>query len=531
MDDDTNHGRVQGDLLQGDLWSAAQPARVWSAYQRAIFDHVANGKKHLVVIARAGSGKTTTVIEALNHLPEGKTALLCAFNKSIATTLSNRVPSGVTVKTLHALGYASIKKTWGDHVHPLETRDAAIVDAVVPPKVTFEDRGNLRSLIKFAKAYMVESDEDLEDLRYQNGLGVASWDYYYDSNGDLPGEFGKIEKFTADGEAIDPAAIRRAEDAIQFGWVRKALAISCRPSAEISYADMVYIPAKLGIRTGSFDYVFVDEMQDMDRGQLMLAKNALRVGGRLVGIGDDRQAIYSFRGADSRAIDRITEELDADVLKLPVSYRCPTSVATLVRDYVPDFETPPGAPEGKIEKVSIQKAQETWHEGDYVLSRTNAPLVRQCLAALAAGTRAFIQGRDIGAGLIALLKKSNAKNIPQLHKWLATWEKTEVARLTAADKEHLIEAARDKVAALVAMTDGLSSLSELRVRIEKVFANDGGPKLMFSSVHRAKGMETKRVFVLQPTFFNIRGSRSEEQNLWYVAITRTMEQLYLVQDL
>jgi DNA helicase II / ATP-dependent DNA helicase PcrA len=530
MDDDTNNGKVQGDLMQGDLLSAAQPARIWSTYQRAIFEHVSCGKGHLVVIARAGSGKTSTIIEALNHLPEGKTALMCAFNKSIATTLSNHVPSGVTVKTLHALGYASIKKTWGDHVHPLETRDAAIVDAVVPPKVTFEDRGNLKSLIKFAKAYMVQSDEDLEDLRYQNGLGIA-WDYYYDDHGELPGEFGYIQKFSENGEAIDPALIRRAEDAIQFGWVRKALAMSCRRSAEISYADMVYIPAALGIRTGSFDYVFVDELQDMDRGQLMLAQNALRAGGRLVGIGDDRQAIYSFRGADSRAIDRITEELNADVLKLPVSYRCPTSVATMVRDYVPDFETPTGAPEGSIEKVSILKAQETWREGDYVLSRTNAPLVRQCLAALASGTRAFIQGRDIGAGLIALLKKSRAENIPQLHKWLTTWEEAEVKRLTAADKEHLIESARDKAAALTAMTDGLSSISELRTRIEQVFANDGGKKLMFSSVHRAKGMEARRVFVLQPTFFNVRGSRSEEQNLWYVAITRTMEQLYLVQDL
>lgn len=531
MDDDTNNGKVQGDLLQGELLSAAQPARVWSTYQHAIFEHVARGEGHLVVIARAGSGKTTTILEALNHLPEGKTALLCAFNKSIATTLSDRVPSGVTVKTLHALGYAALKRTWGPHVRPSNTRDSAIVDSVVPAKITYEDRGNVRSLVKFAKAYMVTANEDLEDLRYQHGLGIA-WDYYYDRDtGELPGEFGKIQKFSEDGTAIDPDLIRKAEDAIQFGWVREALALSILPSAEISFDDMVYAPARIGIRTGSFDYVFVDEFQDMDRGQVVLAGNALRAGGRMVVIGDDRQAIYSFRGADSRGIDRITKELDVDVLKLPVSYRCPTRVAEMVREYVQDFETPPGAAEGHVEGISIQQAQAKWAEGDYVLSRTNAPLVKQCLAALAAGTRAFIQGRDIGAGLTALIKKSHAENIPQLCKWLVAWEAAEVRRLTAADREHLIEAARDKAAALVAMTEGLSSLSELRTRIEQVFANDGGAKLMFSSVHRAKGLEARRVFVLQPTFFNPRGRRTEEQNLWYVAITRTQEQLYLVRDL
>ncbi len=48
----------------------AQMDKNWSDQQTAIFDFVANGKGNLVVRARAGTGKTTTGVEALNHAPK-----------------------------------------------------------------------------------------------------------------------------------------------------------------------------------------------------------------------------------------------------------------------------------------------------------------------------------------------------------------------------------------------------------------------------------------------------------------------------
>lgn len=515
-----------------------QEQHVWSPYQSAFFECIATGAGHVVVIARAGSGKTTTAVEALNHVSEGKSVLLCAFNKSIATELEGRAPGHVTVKTLHALGYAAIRKTWGPHVRPSGDRDRAILDSILPQILTYEDRGNTRSLVKFAKAFMVDSDEDLNELLYQHGLGIQ-WEYYRDDKGQMPPSFGfkEIDGTKQTIEAEEPAKSPiNPYDLLQFQWVRAALEKACTPSAEITFDDMVYAPAKLRMRTGSFDYVFVDETQDMDRGQLTLARNALKPGGRLVVIGDDRQAIYSFRGADHSAIDNMITELSATVLTLPVSYRCPSVVAQLVRKYVPDFKTPLDAKEGQAQEVTIQQAQGMWSEGDFVLSRANAPLVKLCLAALSGGTRAFIQGRDIGAGLTALIKKSTARDIPELCRWLATWEQSEVARLTAANKEHLVEGCRDRAAALVSMTEGLSSIAELFTRIEKVFSDTGGARLMFSSVHRAKGLEANRVWVLKYTFQHERDWRIgtpsvrilEEQNLWYVAITRTREFLYLV---
>lgn len=516
-----------------------QERRIWSAYQSAFFECIATGTGHIVVIARAGSGKTTTALEALNHVPEGKSVLLCAFNKSIAAELERRAPGHVTVKTLHALGYAAIRKTWGPHVRPSNDRDRVILESLLPSVLTYEDRGNTRSLVKFAKAFMVESDEDLAELRYRHGLGIT-WDHYRNNYGQMPIAFALSEDQASDAVADASQFVQMEDshyDVLQYRWTRQALEKACLPSAEIGFDDMVYAPAKIGMRTGSFDYVFVDETQDMDRGQLTLARNALKPGGRLVVIGDDRQAIYSFRGADHGAIGNMIIELNATVLKLPMSYRCPTAVAQLVRAYVPDFETPPSATAGRVECMSIQQAQALWREGDFVLSRANAPLVKLCLTALASGMRAFIQGRDIGTGLTSLIKKSSAQNIPELCRWLAAWEESEVVRLTAANKEHLIEACRDRASALISMTEGLSSIAELVARIEKVFSDSNGPRLMFSSVHRAKGLEADRVWVLKYTFQHERDWRIgtpsarilEEQNLWYVAITRTRQSLCLIE--
>jgi superfamily I DNA/RNA helicase len=53
---------------------------------------------------------------------------------------------------------------------------------------------------------------------------------------------------------------------------------------------------------------------------------------------------------------------------------------------------------------------------------------------------------------------------------------------------------------------------------------------MCSSVHKAKGLETQRVFTIEETFKSRFGATLEEENIRYVAVTRSQNELILVQD-
>jgi len=68
-------------------------------------------------------------------------------------------------------------------------------------------------------------------------------------------------------------------------------------------------------------------------------------------------------------------------------------------------------------------------------------------------------------------------------------------------------------------------------KIDALFADvEGRGVIMCSSVHRAKGLETRRVFTLEETFKSKFGPSAEEDNIRYVAITRAQEELILVQE-
>ena len=83
--------------------------------QRAIFDEFKSGKGHVVVIARAGVGKTTTAISGVRYAPERKVLFTC-FNKRIATE-GNRILGKLGIRsaeysTLHSIGLKTIYRYW-----------------------------------------------------------------------------------------------------------------------------------------------------------------------------------------------------------------------------------------------------------------------------------------------------------------------------------------------------------------------------------------------------------------------------------
>ena len=76
--------------------------------QEEIFHAIVETESHVIVNAGAGTGKTSTIVEAANRIDSNNAAFLC-FNKSIQTELQNRLPDNVDAKTFHAFGFAAIR--------------------------------------------------------------------------------------------------------------------------------------------------------------------------------------------------------------------------------------------------------------------------------------------------------------------------------------------------------------------------------------------------------------------------------------
>lgn len=505
--------------------SLAASDKIWSEYQQAVFAEIRDGEGHLVVIARAGCAKTTTILEGMKHVPRGYTIFLAAFSKDIALELESRAPTGVEVKTLHAYGMRAVAKKFGQ-LRVDSQRVANLARALAGnDDETVDLRKALCKVVGLAKGCLASSVSEIDVL--MDAFGVDDEDV------------GDRDRFIKDVLTLldwckTPYTLAQPKN--QKNWNGAWVTFQSK-EAVIDFDDMVWLPVVHDLRVWQFDRVFIDETQDLNRAQIRLALKACKRDGRIVAVGDDRQAIYAFRGADHEAIGNIVSELDAKVLHLPRTYRCGKAIVALAQTIVPDFEAASSNPEGKITTISEQEMLKNVRAGDFILSRTNAPLIGYCLRLIREGRRANIQGRDIGASLAAFVKKSGKKNIEALRGYVESWRAKEIIRLQKKDADASTQLVDDKADTVLALSEHCKSIPELLGQIETLFAEEekkssGLNKIILSTTHKAKGLERERVFVLESTFRresrNGQSPSVEESNLYYVAITRARESLFLV---
>jgi superfamily I DNA/RNA helicase len=495
--------------------------RTWSDQQQAIFNWVETvdpAVTALVVRARAGTGKTTTIIKALDFAREER-ILLCAFNKSIATELNARITNPrAEAKTLHALGFAAVKRYW--------------------PRVSVERENGRRA----------------DDLAAQ---AVGVWARVEGPRAmDVPPTIMRlIAKLHTKGREINPYATERADlldlaytfecepdetyrEWFPIEWIvdralkAMELAAAVQPVDGIDFADMIFLPVRNRWILPMYDLVVVDEAQDMTVAQLVIAHHSVKRGGRIIVVGDNCQAIYAFRGADSESLDRLKAELNAAELGLTVTYRCGKSIVEEAQALVPDFIAHESNADGVVRSTLLDKLLSEVEYGDFVLSRVNAPLVSTAMKLLTQGRRARIQGRDIGAGLKALVRKlatgAASTSVPRFLERVAVWENREVSRYQAAKKEAKVDEVRDKAEMLVTLASEAKSVADIGSKIDYLFTDDergSNGVVTLSSVHRAKGLEANRVFILADT---LKEHNQEERNITYVAITRAKNELVYV---
>lgn len=479
--------------------------RKWSIDQIRIFKYFALGKGNLVVRARAGCGKTTTGLEGIDRAPESE--ILCStFSKaSTKDTLSRLKNPHAKAMTCHAMGMGYLMR-WNPNAELNEwQRTKAIGNAVLPAEA-FKHQSVL-SLFNKLQSKARELTPLAKTANHIKELAVR-FDLVPQQEDEVRG-FGMVK---------------------MAGYVIEALRYAQQPSRYIDFSDQIFQPYYHRLITPKFGMGFIDEAQDLTPIQLEMAQQAVVQDGRIVIIGDDMQGIYSFRGADTGSLDRLKGMLNAKELGLKVTYRCPQVVVDMVTDIVPDYVC--GRPDHTGKRIDISQNQiakiiELAKPKDFILSRTNAPLARVAMELWKAGVPAIIKGRDFGQGLVAKLRafqKNGIMTAAELGPALQEWRTAESIRLTAMTDvneeivEKRIQMIDDTCDFFVHISEGLSTVEEMAVRIAKLFSESEDNGVILSSVHRAKGLETNQNFVLMDTL----RKGGEEDCIRYVAITRAM---------
>jgi len=239
-----------------------------------------------MLVAAAGSGKTTTATRSLLYIPNAEqlAIIFLAFNKNIVTELEPRVPSWCSVKTFHALGYAAWQRFTGKRFKPEGEKTFQLLKERLSRR-DFDLYGtSVRKLVGFAKnAGMATSL--LEDT-YPNWYGLVAH-----NNLVLPSEDADEQRLVE----LSQETLRQSNDEGR----------DC-----IDFDDMLYLPLLHNVSFDKKNFIFIDEAQDTNGVQRALLHRMLAAPphGRLIAVGDPSQAIYGFRGADAEAMQKLKEE-------------------------------------------------------------------------------------------------------------------------------------------------------------------------------------------------------------------------------
>lgn len=488
-----------------------------SPQQAVVIEWVKNGRGSAFIEAVAGAGKTTTLVHALGET-KGSVAF-AAYNKKIAREIETKVAklnmgNRVRVGTFHSFGFGAWRrvhprvKAGPDAVREKADRTWAALEV---PKSVQPIVGQLVSLAKNRALGLIGAIDD--DSKW--------WDI--------------VDHFDLAHDVEDPAmlegAIEYAQEAIKF---HRDIG-----NEIIDFDDMIWLPIVTGCRMWENDWVFTDEAQDTNPARRAMVRKMLRRGGRAAFVGDRHQAIYGFTGADNDAVDQIVKDFSCCLLPLTTTYRCPKEVVRLAQTVVSHIQAHSSAPEGVVRRI---EAKDIIGEGleatDAVLCRKTAPLVEMAYGLIRKGIACHVEGKDIGVGLLKLANKWQVRDLDDLRDRLEAYRVRETEKLIAKGRDLAAEALADRIETLLVLMDGCLDVNCVRQKITSMFMDTTGeetrPTLTLSTVHKAKGREWQRVFVLGGNLWmphpmaRQAWAVEQERNLIYVAYTRAQHELVLV---
>ncbi|WPB56140.1 ATP-dependent helicase [Xylophilus sp. GOD-11R] len=275
----------------------------------------------LLIVAGAGSGKTTTlahrVANLVLHGADPQRILLLTFSRRAAVDMERRV-GGVLQKVLGTAGVQGTTPSlpWAGTFHGVGARllREHAVAIGLDENFTIHDRGDAEDLMGIVR----------------HELGFSATARRFPMKGTCLGIYSRCVNTRAPlAEVLRDAYPWCAEWEAELKRLFGAYVDAKQQQNIVDYddlllfwADMAADPALGALLGERFDHVLVDEYQDTNRLQAAILLGIKPRGDGLTVVGDDAQAIYSFRGATVR-----------NILDFPAQFQPPATVIALERNY------------------------------------------------------------------------------------------------------------------------------------------------------------------------------------------------------
>lgn len=514
--------------------------------QQNLIDAALKTKENIVVEATAGSGKTTSlklVTDALLKNNYNTKILAISYTNTIKNTLKEKLDDRVNILSIHQMGLSLLNSAFRpkfvrnddlhgkngspDNKYKIIFNDIVFSDGSIPITVAWEYFYTCINLVNKIRLELIDENNEQEILRI-----VAKYH--------IEGVDDKVIGFVRTGLNIGLAYYQTR------GWY--------------DFIDMLYLPIKLnaepriGMNMGNkkegfvlnkLDWILCDEFQDASVIIHKVIEKFQKVfKSRLLLVGDKNQSCFAFAAADTRSMDKAKTLFNCTSLPLNETFRCPESHVEFLNQRFGTNIISKRGKRGHIETIDTSKLVEIIKPGAMVLARTNQELMDLFLDLLRNEIPAKLIKFDLLKFFDDLIGQIEKKiGIDWTNPYLAIREfvETEFALYRRKYSRYraleLIAEMQSNVDILIAYIEFIkpTNYKMFMWEVEKLLdTNNKGNYVSLLNCHIGKGLEAENVFILSANNFpHLRdGMNSEdiqqETNLFFVACSRSLENLYLV---
>lgn len=500
-------------------------------YKQRVSDVFTTTNKNIVVLADAGSGKTFLITYLVNSLPRSKKVFVTAFADAIVKEIKKGLPEHVDSSTVHSKGLKllnsnsgcrfSIDQKGGKYFKlALKILDLSDICLTTKEVQSIKKKGgSIEGELNKKKLSFVGKVVKVLDLCMQNLI---------DKN-DISRIRSVGERY---GYTMDFNSAECVSELLNHILTQK---IPVSGTFEITFTDMLYLAYHFvdPLLFPKYDYIFVDETQDINPLQRELILRMRKDKTRTVMVGDAKQAIFGFLGANLDSLEELKNLPNTEVLPLSLTYRLSKAVAEEANKVFaddPTFTPMETLPTAKVGSVGVGYTSDA-KTGEAIICRNNLPLIETFIDLSLTNKRAKILGKDLGEELKSMLSYcDNLSDLDSILSSLYDKLKSKGVENPRGTEEYAQKV--EKVDILKKIHNFTGSFAKTNSLIDKMFSyNEDSNHINLMTCHASKGLEFENVYLLQPElmpskFAHTDFAKYQEKCLKFVAITRAKNNLY-----